>query len=68
VNRHIREIAGRYTTAHEASVFGFICSCGCFGIVELTLGEYDALEGDVFAAGHAPLADRHNPPVREQRP
>ena len=56
MNRHIREIAGRYTTADEASVFGFICSCGCFGIVELTLDAYDALDGDVFAPGHAPLA------------
>jgi hypothetical protein len=52
VNAHIREIGGRYARGREDWRLGFICICGCFATVELTIAEYDAAAGNVLAPGH----------------
>ncbi|HZR96215.1 MAG TPA: hypothetical protein VFA56_11000 [Gaiellaceae bacterium] len=48
-NRIIREFAGE--TPELATTWTFICECGCFGLVDLTLEEFDAAP-HVLAPGH----------------
>ena len=49
-NRIIREFAAE--TSGSAQKWQFLCECGCFELVELTLDEFD-VSGHVFARGHA---------------
>jgi len=49
-NRIIREFAGE--TAGPGQKWQFLCECGCFELVELTLEEFD-VQAHVFASGHA---------------
>jgi hypothetical protein len=53
VNAEIRALAERLATVEERDdPFAWVCACGCFTIVTATLTEYDATDGQVFAAGH----------------
>jgi len=52
-NRIIRDVAGE--TQPPDVLWQFVCECGCYELVELTLGQYDAL-GHAFVAGHEPTA------------
>ena len=50
VNRTIREFADDPRIPPD-DVWQFFCECGCFTLVELSLGTYDA-GGGVWAPGH----------------
>jgi hypothetical protein len=55
VNERIRELARRFEAGRELPV-AFLCECGCFTFVPLTIDEYDALDGPVSAPVHGPSA------------
>jgi hypothetical protein len=39
----------------DARSYTFFCECGCFEPGELTIAEYDALEGEpIYLDGHVP--------------
>ena len=50
VNRTIREFADDPRIPPD-DVWQFFCECGCFTLVEVSLGAYDAGDG-VWAPGH----------------
>jgi hypothetical protein len=57
VNGRIRELAARTTAGDELPVV-FLCECGCFTFVPLTLADYDERDGPVAAPAHdAPRAE-----------
>jgi hypothetical protein len=59
VNEEIRSLADRLAIADErAKPFAWLCACGCFTIVHGTLDEYDASDGNLYAAGHPIGAER----------
>ena len=42
----------------DARPYTFFCECGCYEPGELTIPEYDALEGQpIYLEGHTPLED-----------
>ena len=47
-NGHIRALARSF---HDEREVGFLCECGCMGIVFATLAEYDERRG-VWIEGH----------------
>ena len=50
VNKRVRELAAGVNPDAD-----FICECGCFQFVRLTIEEYDALNGAlVYSDGHPP--------------
>jgi hypothetical protein len=49
-NRVIREFAA--DTSDASQKWQFLCECGCFELVELTLDEFD-VSAHVYARGHA---------------
>ena len=51
LNERIRQIAGE--TGDDVYPYTFVCECGCWREVRLTLPEYDALER-VLRADHGP--------------
>ena len=56
VNRTIREFADDPRIPPD-DVWQFFCECGCFTLVEVSLGTYDGGDG-VWAPGHhQPLGD-----------
>jgi hypothetical protein len=52
MNEEIRTLAKRLDVPAEEHAYAWVCTCGCFTIVHLTIAEYDANAGRVFAAGH----------------
>jgi len=50
LNERIRQIAG--TTGDDLYPYTFVCECGCWGEVRLTLPEYDRV-AHVLRAGHS---------------
>jgi hypothetical protein len=58
VNAEIRALAESLDVPAEEHLYAWVCSCGCFTIVQATLAEYDASAGQVFAAGHPVDAER----------
>ena len=58
LNAQIRRIIELESHDDEFRI-NFYCECGCYEPAELTVAEYDALEGKtVYREGHAPL-ERH---------
>jgi hypothetical protein len=59
LNAQIRKIIE--LESHDANFsYNFFCECGCYEPAELTVAEYDALEGTtVYREGHAPLERRY---------
>jgi hypothetical protein len=59
VNAEIRTLAARFDLpGEEAQAYAWLCACGCLTIAHATLAEYDASDGQVFAAGHPAGAER----------
>jgi hypothetical protein len=54
VNVRIRVLARRFDAGRDWPV-AFLCECGCFAFVPLTIAQYDALEGPVTAVVHRPV-------------
>ena len=50
VNRRIRDFADDPRIPSDET-WEFFCECGCFRLVSLTIGEFDAAD-HVWAAGH----------------
>jgi hypothetical protein len=52
LNTRIREV-GEQLLDEDDYTLDFYCECGCWQMVQLTMSEYDALEGaPVYRAGH----------------
>jgi hypothetical protein len=51
VNARIRELSRRFDAGREFPV-AFMCECGCFAFVPLTVDEFDAIDGPVLAVEH----------------
>jgi hypothetical protein len=51
VNARIRELAELYALGQELPL-AFLCECGCFTLVPLTIAEYDGRAGPVAAPVH----------------
>jgi hypothetical protein len=51
VNARIRGLAQRFDAEREQPV-AFLCECGCFAFVPLTVAQYDATDGPVTATVH----------------
>lgn len=57
LNVQLRKIL-KWLPHDEGRPFTFYCECGCFEPGELTIPEYDALEGKpVYLEGHIPVED-----------
>lgn len=53
-NAYIREMAEELdAAAHDERAVGFVCECGCLGIVEATVAEYASADG-AWVEGHVP--------------
>jgi hypothetical protein len=53
VNAEIRRIADRFDALDEAdNDLTWLCVCGCFGRITMSIAEYDACAGEVYADGH----------------
>ena len=53
-NAYIREMAEELdAVARSERPVGFVCECGCLGIVEATVAEYASAEG-AWIEGHRP--------------
>jgi hypothetical protein len=53
VNAEIRKLAGRFEAlggAHDDVIW--LCVCGCFERITLTIAAYDAAGGNAYAADH----------------
>ena len=51
VNVRIRVLADRFDAERELPV-AFLCECGCFAFVPLTVAQYDSMDSPVTAAVH----------------
>jgi hypothetical protein len=59
VNAEIRALAARFDLpGDEAQRYAWLCACGCSTIAHASLAEYDASDGQVFAAGHPAGVER----------
>jgi hypothetical protein len=61
VNARIRDLARHFEAGRELPV-AFLCECGCFAFVPLTIDDYDALDGPVTATVHRLQAPGGPPP------
>lgn len=62
LNTRVREIIKRLPHQRDYSL-AFFCECGCSEPVQLTIDQYDALEGKaVLRAGHPVPTARLEPP------
>jgi hypothetical protein len=54
VNAEIRKLADRFEALDGAvRELTWLCVCGCFEQIMLSIADYDAAEGHVFAADHS---------------
>jgi hypothetical protein len=54
LNVQLRELL-KWLPHDDARSYTFFCECGCCEPGELTIPEYDALEGDpIYLEGHTP--------------
>lgn len=64
-NAYIREMAEQLdAVARDDRPVGFLCECGCMGIVEATVAEYASADG-AWIEGHEPLEQRFRPAIRQ---
>ena len=65
VNERIREVVKALSPTPDGWRYHFLCVCGCFEQVEMTIGEFDASSGLVLIAGHLqPAGNPEQPAVR----
>jgi len=53
VNEKILGLADRLEARSDPAPLGFLCECGCWGIVEITAAEYERA-GGALLPGHTP--------------
>jgi hypothetical protein len=53
VNDRVRQLAGNLNAWGPDATYHFFCLCDCFEYVEMSVGEYDACDGDVYRDGHS---------------